>query len=149
MDAFIYTAMSGADHAQRALQVRANNLANAQTGGFRADMAVAETAVVPGYGYDSRHQAMLGSNAVDHNPGQMTETGRALDVAIHGTGYFMVDSEDGPAYTRAGSFVSQRAFGIADAIVAQMLPANMRTSDTGDTESTDTTPPSLHAPLNG
>ncbi|GAB2567505.1 flagellar basal-body rod protein FlgF [Dyella jejuensis] len=104
MDALIYTAMSGADHAQRSLAVRANNLANAQTAGFRADMAVSETATVQGYGYDARHQARLGANAITHASGQLSETGRALDVAIQGEGYFVVDAEDGTAYTRAGSF---------------------------------------------
>jgi flagellar basal-body rod protein FlgF len=104
MDAFLYTAMSGADHAQRALAVRANNLANAQTAGFRADMAVAETNPVQGYGYDSRHQARLGENAISHTAGQLSETGRALDVAIQGEGYFVLDTDGGTAYTRAGSF---------------------------------------------
>lgn len=104
MDAFIYTAMSGADHAQRSLSVRANNLANAQTAGYRSDVAVAETTDVPGYGYDSRHQALLSGTLVTHTPGQLGETGRALDVAIRGEGYFVVDTDDGTAYTRAGSF---------------------------------------------
>jgi flagellar basal-body rod protein FlgF len=104
MDAFIYTAMSGADHAQRSLAVRANNLANAQTAGFRSDMAIAETSGVDGYGYDSRHQARLGENAIAHAPGQLAETGRALDVAIQGDGYFVVDADGTSAYTRAGSF---------------------------------------------
>jgi flagellar basal-body rod protein FlgF len=104
MDALIYTAMSGADHAQRALAVRANNLANAQTAGFRSDLATSETNAVQGYGYDSRHQARLGESAVTHTPGQLSETGRALDVAIQGEGYFVLDADGSSAYTRAGSF---------------------------------------------
>jgi flagellar basal-body rod protein FlgF len=103
MDAFIYTAMSGADHAQRSLGVRANNLANAHTAGFRADMAVSETDAVQGYGYDSRYQARLSDSGVTHAPGQLNETGRALDIAIQGEGYFVLDTEGGSAYTRAGS----------------------------------------------
>ncbi|QAU23975.1 flagellar basal-body rod protein FlgF [Dyella sp. M7H15-1] len=103
MDAFIYTAMSGADHAQRSLGVRANNLANAHTAGFRADTAVSETTTVKGYGYDSRHQARLAESAVVHAPGQLSETGRSLDVAIQGEGYFVLDTDSGSAYTRAGS----------------------------------------------
>ncbi|CAN7779482.1 flagellar basal body rod protein FlgF [Caballeronia sp. dw_19] len=104
MDAFIYTAMSGADRALRGLQVRANNLANTNTGGFRADVATSESMAVDGYGYDSRHLATLGSGGLDSTPGKLTETGRPLDVAIQGAGYFAVESGDGPAYTRAGSF---------------------------------------------
>lgn len=105
MDAFIYTAMTGADHSLRALNVRANNLANAQTTGFRADLASVTSEAVPGYGYDSRHHAALTSTHVDHTPGKLSETGRALDVAIDGVGYLAVETEEGTAYTRAGALV--------------------------------------------
>jgi flagellar basal-body rod protein FlgF len=103
MDAFIYTAMTGADHALRTLGVRANNLANAHTSGFRADLAVVESETVKGYGYDSRHAANLTHTIVDHTPGRLSETGRALDVALDGAGYLAVETEAGIAYTRAGS----------------------------------------------
>ncbi|KVO87669.1 flagellar biosynthesis protein FlgF [Burkholderia ubonensis] len=103
MEAFIYTAMTGADYAQRALGVRANNLANAQTNGFRADLAGAESVAATGHGFDSRHLANLAPTEVDHTPGHLAETGRALDVALAGPGYLAVETEEGPAYTRAGS----------------------------------------------
>ena len=48
MDRLIYTAMSGAERVLHAQQVRANNLANADTNGFRADYELATTNVVPG-----------------------------------------------------------------------------------------------------
>lgn len=103
MDAFIYTAMTGADHSLRALNVRANNLANAQTTGFRADMATVTSDAAKGYGYDSRHHAALTATHVDHTPGKLNETGRALDVAISGNGYMAVETDGGVAYTRSGS----------------------------------------------
>jgi len=68
MEAFIYTAMTGAAYAQRALGVRANNLANAQTAGFRADLVRAESLTPDGVGYDSRHLAHLVSTDVDVAP---------------------------------------------------------------------------------
>jgi flagellar basal-body rod protein FlgF len=104
MDALIYTAMSGAEHVLRGLQVRANNLANANTGGFRADMASARSVAAQGYGYDSRHLAALGGYGVDGTAGKLSETGRPLDAAIQGAGYFAVETDEGPAYTRAGNF---------------------------------------------
>lgn len=104
MDTFLYTAVSGADYTRRSLAVRANNLANAQTTGFRADMAVAEHLEVAGYGYDSRRQAGITGTFVDQARGRLNETGRSLDVAIQGDGYFVVEAADGPAYTRAGHF---------------------------------------------
>jgi flagellar basal-body rod protein FlgF len=43
MDALIYTAMSGAERAMRGQQVHANNLANLDTNGFRANLELAAT----------------------------------------------------------------------------------------------------------
>ena len=104
MDALIYTVMSGAERALRAQQVHANNLANLETGGFRADMELAQSQPVPGYGYDARHVANMQTNAVASRPGVLRETGRELDVAIAGEGFFAVQWQQGEAYTRAGAF---------------------------------------------
>lgn len=105
MHNFIYTAMTGADHSLRALNVRANNLANAQTTGFRADMASVTSQAASGYGYDSNHQAALTGTHVNHTPGKVSDTGRTLDVAIDGVGYLAVETDSGVAYTRAGSLM--------------------------------------------
>ncbi|MCC4596707.1 flagellar basal body rod protein FlgF [Xanthomonas campestris pv. phormiicola] len=104
MDAFLYTAVSGADYSQKALAVRANNLANAQTPGFRADLSVAEPLQIEGYGYDARLQAAVTDTVVDQTSAHLSETGRPLDMAIQGNGYFTVQTEDGIAYSRAGNF---------------------------------------------
>jgi flagellar basal-body rod protein FlgF len=109
MDALIYTTMSGAERALRAQQVHANNLANLETGGFRADLELATDQGVPGYGYDARHMSRLQANAVAAREGSVRETGRDLDAAISGQGYFTVESpgqdgQAGEAYTRAGHF---------------------------------------------
>ncbi|WP_334042222.1 flagellar basal body rod protein FlgF [Burkholderia ambifaria] len=103
MDNFLYTAMTGAEHSLRALNVRANNLANAQTSGFRADLASVTSEAARGYGYDSRYHATLTSTHVNHEPGKISETGRTLDVAIDGAGYLAVETAQGVAYTRAGA----------------------------------------------
>lgn len=105
MDALLYTAMSGADRVLRAQQVHANNLANMETGGFRANMEVSTTQSLAGYsyGYDDRHMAQMQASAIDGRVGVTKETGRELDVAISGPGYLTVQSGDGEAYTRAGA----------------------------------------------
>lgn len=103
MDALIYTAMSGAERALRGQQVHANNLANMDTGGFRANMELATAQSLSGYGYDDRHMAQLQANAVSVRPGAVKATGRDLDVAISGDGYFAVQGPTGEAYTRAGA----------------------------------------------
>jgi flagellar basal-body rod protein FlgF len=105
MDALIYTLMSGAERSLRAQQVHANNLANIDTNGFRADLELAtSTPVTNGYGYDARHMSRLEANSVASRPGALRETGRDLDAAIAGQGYFAVQWQDGEAYTRAGNF---------------------------------------------
>jgi len=103
MDALIYTAMSGAERAMRGQQVHANNLANLDTNGFRANLELAQAANLPGYGYDDRHMSQLQSNAVTDRQGALRQTGRELDVAISGNGYFAVQGPTGEAYTRAGA----------------------------------------------
>lgn len=104
MDALIYSAMAGAERALKAQQVRANNLANAGTTGFRADMEMAAHQAVEGFGYDARHMARLEADTVQMRHGALTATGRALDAAIDGDGLFTVADGNGEAYTRAGSF---------------------------------------------
>ncbi|GGC74619.1 flagellar basal-body rod protein FlgF [Undibacterium terreum] len=103
MDALIYTAMSGAERALNAQQVHANNLANMETNGFRANLELATSQAVPGYGYDDRHMGQLQSSTVVTRQGTIKETGRELDVAITGDGYLAVQGPDGEAYTRAGA----------------------------------------------
>ena len=103
MDRLGYTAMTAANRSMQALQIHANNLANVNTAGFRADMERAAAVDVQGYGYDSRHMAQVENNGVDLTPGPMSFTGRALDVAIQGPGLLAVQSADGEAYTRNGS----------------------------------------------
>ncbi|WP_295995856.1 flagellar basal body rod protein FlgF [Rugamonas sp.] len=107
MDALIYTAMSGAETALRGQQVHANNLANLDTGGFRASLALSGSQAVAagsGVGYDDRHMSQLQANAVSVKAGAMRSTGRDLDVAISGAGFIAVDGPGGEAYSRAGAF---------------------------------------------
>jgi flagellar basal-body rod protein FlgF len=103
MDALIYTAMSGAERALRGQQVHANNLANMDTGGFRANMELSTAQAVQGYGYDDRHMSQLQANSVSTRQGTLKATGRELDVAISGDGFFTVQGPTGEAYTRAGA----------------------------------------------
>ena len=104
MDKLIFTAVSGAERTLRAQQVRANNLANADTTGFRANLELAGTqAMQSGYGYDSMHLAKTEAGTISTRAGAVRETGRSLDVAINGAGYLAVEYSGGEAYTRAGA----------------------------------------------
>lgn len=103
MDKLIYTVMSGAERSFHAQQVHANNLANADTQGFRADYEVAGAQRVEGYGYDSRHQSLGATDVVSLRSGSIKATGRDLDIAITGAGYLTVAHGNAEAYTRAGA----------------------------------------------
>ena len=102
MDKLIFTAVSGAERLMRSQQVHANNLANLDTAGFRANMEVAANQQLGGYGYDDRHLSTMQADAVSTRAGAVRETGRPLDVAIGGQGYLAVQNGDGEAYTRSG-----------------------------------------------
>lgn len=104
MDRLGYTAMTAASRTMSSLTVRANNLANVNTPGFRADLEQASAVAVEGYGYDSRHLAQVRNNGVSLAPGALMSTGRDLDVAIQGAGLFVVEGDDGEErYTRHGA----------------------------------------------
>ena len=103
MDKLIFTAVSGAEHTLRAQQVHANNLANMDTPGFRANLELVSTQSLGGYGYDDVHMARTQADAISTKPGTVRETGRPLDVAINGNGYFAVEYGGQEAYTRAGA----------------------------------------------
>lgn len=103
MDRLGYTAMTAASRSMTALGVRSNNLANVNTPGFRADLEQALDVQVQGYGYDSRHLAMVQGNGVSMTPGTLMATGREMDFAIKGPGLIAVQGVDGEAYTRHGS----------------------------------------------
>ncbi len=103
MDRLGYTAMTAASRTLSSLQVRANNLANVNTPGFRADLEQANAVAVEGYGYDSRHMAQVQNNGVSLEPGPLMATGRDLDIAIQGRGLIAVEDGNGEAYTRHGS----------------------------------------------
>lgn len=106
MERYIYTAVSGAQHTLLAQQIRANNLANVNTTGFRADFERAGFYAVNGDGYRTRMLAEEQGAGTNFAAGALLETGRNLDVAIRGEGLLAVAGADGgEAYSRAGNLV--------------------------------------------
>jgi flagellar basal-body rod protein FlgG len=102
----------------------ANNLANVNTTGFkkaRADFEdlFYETLKAPGaagsdgselpVGAQVGHGVKLGAITRVHSPGDRVSTGRDLDLAIDGDGWFQIESTSGETlYTRDGSFQLSR-----------------------------------------
>ncbi|GLX84638.1 flagellar basal-body rod protein FlgF [Thalassotalea loyana] len=104
MDKMLYIAMSGAKQNMHALSVTANNLANAKTTGFKADMAQARTMQAFGEGMPTRVFAMTERASQNFDSGSLITTNRPLDIAIQGDGFFAVQAADGSeAYSRNGN----------------------------------------------
>lgn len=103
MDRMLYLAMTGAKQMMTAQAVNTNNLANASTTGFKADLEQFRSMPVFGPGLPSRVYAMSERPGTDFTPGPINTTGRPLDVAVRGQGWMAVQAPDGTeAYTRAG-----------------------------------------------
>jgi len=104
MDRLIYLAMAGAKATMQRQETLANNLANASTTGFRAEMAAFRAVPVEGSGARTRVYALDSTIGYDATPGQIAATGRNLDVAMRGGAWLAVQARDGTeAYTRGGS----------------------------------------------
>lgn len=105
MDRLIYVAMTGAKHLMHRQEVLANNLANASTTGFRADLEALRAVPVQGQGLATRAFAVESSPGSNFAQGVIQQTGRSLDVALQGQGWFAVEGFDGnEVYTRDGGF---------------------------------------------
>jgi flagellar basal-body rod protein FlgF len=103
MDRLVNTALTAMRGAMARQASIANNLANANTVGFRAEIANAETRWIQGESFDTRAQASEQVIAADMAQGAVTETGNPLDVALDGDALLTVQAPDGSeAYTRRG-----------------------------------------------
>ncbi len=102
MSGGIYTAVAGAVAQSEALDVTANNVANATTAGFRAERVAFHQVMSRA---DGTSMAFVGATGgrTDVSQGALRQTGGALDVALVGDGYLGVETSQGVRYTRAGS----------------------------------------------
>ncbi len=106
MDRMIYLSMSGAKALAQRQDALSHNLANADTTGFRTDLMAFRA--VPGRQSGTattRVWSLEASAGFDAQSGPLRQTGRALDAAVRGAGWFVVQGADGEeAYTRDGAF---------------------------------------------
>jgi flagellar basal-body rod protein FlgF len=105
MDRLIYTAMSGANAAASRQAVLSNNLANASTNGFRAELATYRAVPLRGEGASTRVFALEATSGYLDKAGPGMRTDRSLDAMTVGNAWFSVQGLDGnEAYTRNGHF---------------------------------------------
>ena len=104
MDRMIYLSMAGAKATLQRQDTLANNLANASTVGFRAELQAFRAVPVNGSGASTRVYALETTPGYDATPGVVQSTGRNLDVAMKGNAWLAVQALDGTeVYTRAGA----------------------------------------------
>ncbi|GGP18260.1 flagellar basal-body rod protein FlgF [Silvimonas iriomotensis] len=104
MDRLIYVAMTGAKQSMQRQATISSNLANAATPGFRADLDTFRAVPVLGEGAQTRAFVVAQTTGADLSPGVIQSTGRDMDAAINGDGWFTVQTGSGEAYTRNGGF---------------------------------------------
>lgn len=103
MDNLLYISMTGARETSLAQSTAANNLANAKTTGFKADLAQFRAMPVYGDGHASRVFSMAERPGHNFDSGSAMSTGRDLDIAIRDQGWFVVQNELGEeVLTRRG-----------------------------------------------
>ena len=104
MDRLVYTAMTGARHVMDQQATVANNLSNATTTGFRAQLDTFRAVPVVSEGLATRAFVVNSTAGADMRAGPIQTTGRPLDIAVRDQGWIAVQSADGSeAYTRNGS----------------------------------------------
>ncbi len=108
----IYTIASGGVAALARLDAASQNLANAGTAGYKAERAAfvleplsggPRAGVDPILGQTGAQVQQLGTMR-DFSQGPIRMTGNPLDVAVSGSGFFVVQTPRGERYTRQGSF---------------------------------------------
>jgi len=111
MDSGYYAACTALMTQSQALELVANNLANSSTSGFRAQHSVFQSLVASSSGapISPLNQAVnqygvLEGALIDVTQGPLERTNNALDMAIEGPGFFVVQTPAGRLLTRNGNF---------------------------------------------
>ena len=105
----LYTAATGLEAAERNHEIIARDLAHISVPGYRGSNVTFETfenAMQSATQADSPqgHGVIVDEYDTDFTPGAFAHTGRSLDVAIQGDGFFEIEGPDGPLFTRNGVF---------------------------------------------
>jgi flagellar basal body rod protein FlgG len=112
MDPISITAASGMRARMESLDMLANNLANASTGGYKTDREFfglyvsqdAQDLDEAGLAGSPDQLPVIEKQYTDYSQGTIRTTDNPLDFALSGRGFFAVNGPTGPLYTRNGSF---------------------------------------------
>ena len=114
----LYTGLSGLRAHQTYIDVIGNNLANVSTPGFRGSRATfsdilsftARTGNGPNGNFGGQNPMQIGTGTmmasidVNTNQGTLQDTGRSMDVALQGRGFFTLTNGEQTFFSRVGSF---------------------------------------------
>lgn len=109
----IYTALAGMNAYSQGLGIVSNNVANLNTPGFKVsdplfrEIVYRQIAAAEGNGGELRPRGAgveADEAGITFSQGELRETGNALDAAIDGDGFFVIEQQGAYRYTRAGQF---------------------------------------------
>lgn len=151
MDNALLIGLSRQTTLRRELDIVANNIANLNSTGFKADGAVFSEFLQPGASGDQfqagadRRVSFVQDRQTWHDmtQGAIQNTGSPLDVAIDGNAYFVVQTARGERYTRNGSFQvngqGQLVTSAGDTVLGDGGPIVFSNTDRGITINADGT----------
>jgi flagellar basal-body rod protein FlgF len=107
MDPLMIAAASGMKSRMESLDMLANNVANTGVAGFKSDrefynLYASDEAAA--FNADPARLPLVERPWTDFSQGTLVPTDNPTDLAISGSGFFVVDSPTGPLYTRNGAF---------------------------------------------
>jgi flagellar basal-body rod protein FlgF len=104
MENSIYIGLARQMAMQRQMDVIANNLANMNTTAYQGERVMFEEYLMRAGRREQLSSVQDYGLARDLRAGEFQATGNSFDVAISGRGFFVVDTPQGPRYTRNGHF---------------------------------------------
>ena len=104
MDTSLYVNLSYQSSLDRRLELIANNIANVNTTGFKAERIIFDDASVKAGPSGSVSYVIDRASYTDYQTGSINRTGNQLDVAVIGEGWISVETDQGVKYTRDGRF---------------------------------------------
>jgi len=107
---------SSTDALMQEFYIITHNLANVSTVGYkRRCNAFSRSLEAQGEVSETYSPGDIDLDSVfDFSQGSITETGRPLDFALYGKGFFVIETPEGPLYTRNGTFLTNQTGQIVD-----------------------------------
>lgn len=130
MDKLIYTAFNTLNNIYDNRSVRAQNLANISVPGYRRDIGTRPSGTAFMVGENTLNTRALAirddNNYFESQPGTLSQTDTATDIAIRGQGYFIVKGLGEPSVTRRGDLKIDNDGNLANGASAKLLDVNLQ-----------------------